>query len=112
MYVLCTCSCNIHKHYPARESLSLLILCGIFNSLGVGRNFLHMTNVHCTGNETHLWNCPFTNNTEFKCNYYNQVAVHCGMLHTYVCNMQVKFYYILYRLQFINDVWSTSVDWW
>ena len=56
----------------------LIYLC-ICNSLGVARNFLLMTNVHCIGNETHLWNCPFNNATEVKCDYYNQVAVHCGM---------------------------------
>ena len=66
-----------------RIGLNLLILCCIFSSLGVGRNFeyLHKTDVHCTGNETHLWNCPFTDTKEIKCNDYNQVAVHCGMLH-------------------------------
>lgn len=48
------------------------------NSLGVARNFLLMTNIRCTGNEAYVWNCPFNNATVIKCNYYNQIAVHCG----------------------------------
>ena len=82
MYTYIHTYCAMFTNTIPLGGLSLLILCCIFDSLGVGRNFLHMTNVHCTGNETHLWNCPFTNATEIKCNYYNQVAVHCGMLHT------------------------------
>lgn len=82
-----------------------------FNSLGVGRNFLLMTNVHCRGNETHLWNCPFNNATNIKCNYYNQVAVHCGMLIHITKHVRIT-QICMYRFQLINVVWSTSVDWW
>ena len=53
------------------------------NSLGVVREYLHITNITCAGNETHLWDCPFNNATDVKCNSHNQVAVHCGM---YVVN--------------------------
>ena len=52
----------------------------LFNSLGIVRDFLHITNITCSGNEIHLWECPFDNATNVKCDYYNQVAVHCGML--------------------------------
>ena len=55
-----------------------------------------MTNVYCTGNETHLWNCPFTNATEVKCNFYNQVAVHCG---TYVTTYVRTIKHIIIHIQ-------------
>ena len=55
----------------------------VAHSLGVVQHFLHITNITCAGNETHLWDCPFNNATEIKCNYYNQVAVHCGRLLLY-----------------------------
>ena len=60
--------------------LHCFIVCLTYDSLGFVRNFLHITNISCAGNEHYLWDCPFDNATEVKCNYYNQVAVHCGML--------------------------------
>ena len=44
---------------------------------------MRITHIECNGDEEYLWDCDFdniANNTEFICDYYNQVAVHCGML--------------------------------
>ena len=50
------------------------------NSLGVARNFMLITNIQCNGDEDNLWDCTFNNSANFNCDYYNQIAVHCGML--------------------------------
>ncbi|XP_065884217.1 scavenger receptor cysteine-rich type 1 protein M130-like isoform X2 [Dysidea avara] len=51
----------------------------IHNSyLGLSSSYIHITNISCAGNETHLWDCPSSNSSEIKCTEFDQVAVHCG----------------------------------
>ena len=66
----------LSKHYIFLFNDSIVV----FNSLGVVRDYLHITNITCAGSETNLWDCPFDNATVVKCNSNSQVAVHCGML--------------------------------
>ena len=49
------------------------------NSLGVSRNRMQITNIQCDGDEEYLWDCTFNNTRRPDCDYYNQVAVHCGV---------------------------------
>lgn len=57
---------------------NVLLLC-FSNSLGVARNSFQMTHLACYGDENYLWDCAFDNITDYHCDYYNQIAVYCGM---------------------------------
>ena len=61
-----------------------------FNSLGVARNFMQITNIRCDGDEDYLWDCSFNNSINLNCDFYNQVAIHCGMLTLYFANSVIQ----------------------
>ena len=83
-------------------------------SLGVARNPLLITYLKCDGDEKYLWDCDFNNtdNSDFICDFYNQIAIHCGMYVIILIVQLCMYVHNINRLQFINDVWSTSIDWW
>ena len=41
-----------------------------------------MYNLYCTGNETSVWNCSYTNTTASYCYTYNQASVYCMRKYT------------------------------